>query len=73
LGEIVGNEISANTQFYDDELGQKNIKVNNTIVLHFVYNEENDYEKYFPDLKPFIVKKEDMFKLYKIPQLFGEE
>ena len=73
LGEIVGNEIFANTQFYDDELGQKNIKVNNTVVLHFVYNEENDYEKYFPNLKPFVVKKEDMFKLYKIPQLFGEE
>lgn len=73
LGEIVGNEVFANTQFYDDELGQKNIKVNNTVVLHFVYNEENDYEKDFPNLKPFIVKKEDMFKLYKIPQLFGEE
>ena len=73
LGEIVGNEVFANTQFYDDELGQKNIKVNNTIVLHFVYNKENDEEQNFPNLRPFYVEKEDMFKLYKIPQLFGEE
>ena len=73
LGEIIGNEVFANTQFYDDELGQKNIKVNNTVVLHFVYNKENDEEENFPDLRPFHVEKEDMFKLYKIPQLFGEE
>ena len=73
LGEIVGNEIFAETQFYDDDLNRKNIKVNNTVVLHFVYNEENNYEEDFPDLRPFIVEKEDMFKLYKIPQLFDEE
>lgn len=73
LGEIVGNEIFAETVFYDDDLSQKNIKVNNTVILHFVYNKENDYEKDFSDLRPFIVEKEDMFKLYKIPQLFGGE
>ena len=73
LGEIVGNNLNAETQFYDDDLGRKNIKIDNTITLHFVYNEENDYEKYFPDLKPFMVEKEDMFKIYKIPQLFGDE
>jgi hypothetical protein len=73
LGEIIGNELFAETQFYDDELNQKNIKVNNTVILHFVYNEENDVEKNFPNLRPFAVEKEDMFKLYKIPQLFGEE
>lgn len=73
LGEIIGNEIFANTQFYDDELGQKNIKVNNTVVLHFIYNKTSDIENSFPNLRPFYVEKEDMFKLYKIPQLFGEE
>ncbi|MBQ4209185.1 hypothetical protein II654_02025 [bacterium] len=73
MGSIVGNTLNAETQFYDDDLNHKNIKVNNTVVLHFVYNEKNDYEKYFPELRPFWVEKEDMFKLYKIPQLFGEE
>jgi hypothetical protein len=73
LGAIVGNELFAETEIYDDDLERKNIKVNNKVVLHFVYNEENDYEMYFPDLRPFMVEKEDMFKLYKIPQLFGNE
>ena len=73
LGAIVGNELFAETEIYDDDLERKNIKVNNKVVLHFVYNEENDYEMYFPDLRPFMVEKADMFKLYKIPQLFGDE
>lgn len=73
IGAIVGNNLNKEVEFYDDELNHKNIKLNNTVVLHFVYNTENSYSRLFPKSSPFITSKEDLFCLYRIPQLFGNE
>lgn len=73
IGAIVGNNLNKEVQFYDDDLNHKNIKLNNTVVLHFVYNTENSYSRLFPEAAPFITSKKDLFCLYRIPQLFGNE